>query len=79
MNRSGYDIVTRDTPTPCWIPMRNCAARCVHFETRRQLTVHDGWRYFVLGWSEVVAEVFDVELPLDRFQGLVRIADVIRK
>jgi shikimate dehydrogenase len=28
----------------------------------RSLTVEDGWRYFIHGWSEVIAEVFDVEL-----------------
>ena len=26
------------------------------------LTVEDGWRYFIHGWSEVIAEVFDIEL-----------------
>ncbi|WP_445155554.1 shikimate dehydrogenase family protein [Arthrobacter sp. Hor0625] len=38
-------------------------------EERRQLTVVDGWRYFIHGWSQVIAEVFDVELTgevLDR-------------
>ena len=29
----------------------------------RGLTVHDGWRYFVHGWSQSVAEVFDVAMP----------------
>lgn len=28
----------------------------------RSLTVEDGWRYFIHGWSEVIAEVFDMEL-----------------
>ncbi|MTV27086.1 shikimate dehydrogenase [Nitriliruptoraceae bacterium ZYF776] len=35
----------------------------------RDLHVEDGWRYFVHGWSAVVAEVFDLELDaamLDR-------------
>lgn len=31
-------------------------------EDERDLTVEDGWRYFVHGWSEVVAEVFDLDL-----------------
>jgi shikimate dehydrogenase len=31
-------------------------------ETDRGLTVVDGWRYFIHGWSQVVAEVFDVDL-----------------
>ena len=26
------------------------------------LIIHDGWRYFIHGWSQVVAEVFDIEL-----------------
>lgn len=30
---------------------------------RTGLTVEDGWRYFIHGWSEVVAEVFNLELP----------------
>lgn len=27
-----------------------------------QLDVHDGWRYFIHGWTQVIAEVFDVAL-----------------
>lgn len=30
--------------------------------TARNLTVEDGWRYFVHGWSTVIAEVFGVDL-----------------
>ena len=29
----------------------------------RALTVHDGWVYFIHGWTRVIAEVFDVEIP----------------
>jgi shikimate 5-dehydrogenase len=29
----------------------------------RRLQVHDGWRYFVHGWTQAVAEVFDVPMP----------------
>lgn len=29
---------------------------------RRALTVTDGWRYFIHGWSQVIAEVFNVRL-----------------
>jgi shikimate 5-dehydrogenase len=28
----------------------------------RSLTIEDGWRYFIHGWSEVIAEVFDIAL-----------------
>lgn len=33
-------------------------------QSRRRLTVVDGWRYFIHGWTQVIAEVFGV--PLDR-------------
>jgi shikimate 5-dehydrogenase len=32
-------------------------------EELRDLTVVDGWRYFIHGWSQVIAEVFD--RPMD--------------
>lgn len=31
-------------------------------ERARSLRVEDGWRYFIHGWSEVIAEAFEVEL-----------------
>ncbi len=45
----------------------------------RHLAVHDGWRYFLHGWTAVVAEVFGIVLTPERFQRLAEIADVIRK
>lgn len=30
--------------------------------TERGLTVVDGWRYFIHGWTQVIAEVFDLDL-----------------
>lgn len=36
----------------------------------RDLRVADGWRYFIHGWSEVIAEVFDVELTADVMEAL---------
>lgn len=32
-------------------------------EASRELHVHDGWVYFLHGWTRVIAEVFDVEIP----------------
>ena len=32
-------------------------------EGERNLVVEDGWRYFVLGWSQVIGDVFDLEVP----------------
>ena len=31
-------------------------------ETSRKLRIHDGWDYFLLGWSSVMEEVFHFEL-----------------
>jgi shikimate dehydrogenase len=44
----------------------------------RQLTVEDGWRYFVHGWTQAVAEVFDVPMPPETVDELGRIAARLR-
>lgn len=41
----------------------------------RDLEIHDGWRYFLHGWSEVIAEVFHVELGPERFERLAQAAE----
>lgn len=45
----------------------------------RNLRVEDGWRYFLHGWSEVIAEVFDLELDSATFEQLTAAADAIRQ
>ncbi|WP_375426126.1 hypothetical protein [uncultured Friedmanniella sp.] len=40
----------------------------------RSLSVVDGWRYFVHGWTQAVAEVFDVAMPAATVDELGRIA-----
>lgn len=42
----------------------------------RNLTVHDGWVYFIHGWTRVIAEVFDIDIPMSgpAFDDLSRIA-----
>lgn len=42
----------------------------------RGLTVHDGWVYFIHGWTRVIAEVFDIDIPMSgpAFDALSRIA-----
>jgi shikimate 5-dehydrogenase len=42
----------------------------------RGLTVHDGWVYFIHGWTRVIAEVFDVDIPMSgpAFDALSHIA-----
>ena len=29
----------------------------------RSLTLVDGWDYFVIGWTQVIADIFDLEIP----------------
>ncbi|HBD91693.1 MAG TPA: shikimate dehydrogenase [Gemmobacter sp.] len=42
----------------------------------RGLTVHDGWVYFIHGWTRVIAEVFNIDIPMagPAFDALGRIA-----
>jgi shikimate dehydrogenase len=44
----------------------------------RNLTVHDGWRYFLHGWSEVIAEVFHLDVTRERFAQLAAEAESLR-
>lgn len=48
--------------------------------TRQRLHVEDGWVYFLHGWTRVVAEVFDVDIPVSgpRFDEISRIAKEAR-
>ena len=32
-------------------------------QTERSLRIEDGWTYFIHGWTQVIAEVFDVSIP----------------
>jgi shikimate 5-dehydrogenase len=43
--------------------------------------VHDGWDYFLHGWTRVIAEVFQVEIPTSgpRFAELGRLAAEVRR
>jgi shikimate 5-dehydrogenase len=42
----------------------------------RQLQVEDGWVYFIHGWTRVIAEVFDIDIPVKgpQFDQLSKIA-----
>jgi shikimate 5-dehydrogenase len=44
----------------------------------RGVIVEDGWLYFVHGWTQVVAEVLDVELTPERFAELEALAADLR-
>ncbi|MCX6458707.1 MAG: shikimate dehydrogenase [Actinobacteria bacterium] len=43
-------------------------------ESERGLVVADGWRYFLHGWTEVIAEVFGIEMSPGVFASLAAIA-----
>lgn len=45
---------------------------------RRELTLEDGWRYFIHGWSQVVADVFDIPMPPERVRQLAAVAATVR-
>jgi shikimate 5-dehydrogenase len=46
----------------------------------RNLTVEDGWIYFIHGWTQVIAEVFHIDIPTHgpEFHKLVEIAAEVR-
>ena len=45
------------------------------------LQIEDGWTYFIHGWSQVIAEVFSIEIPVagDRFEAISRIATKVTR
>jgi shikimate 5-dehydrogenase len=50
-------------------------------QARRQLPperIHDGWRYFVYGWSLVIGEVFGIEMTPQRLASLKAAAEPFR-
>jgi len=49
-------------------------------EKEKSLTIEDGWIYFIHGWTRVIAEVFDIEIPTSGpvFEELCKIATECR-
>lgn len=47
-------------------------------EDDRDLHVVDGWRYFIHGWSQVVADVFDLDLTPETVARLAEAAESVR-
>jgi len=47
-------------------------------ERERNLKVEDGWLYFLHGWSEIVSEIFHLELTPERFSLLASEAQAMR-
>jgi shikimate 5-dehydrogenase len=46
--------------------------------TERGLVVVDGWRYFIHGWSQVIADVFHLELTPAIIDELATVAETVR-
>lgn len=44
----------------------------------RSLRVEDGWRYFIHGWTQAIAEIFGVPMPRVRVDQLSQIAAALR-
>ncbi len=44
----------------------------------RGLTVVDGWDYFLLGWSMIIGQIFDVAITPDRYDQLAAAAAQVR-
>jgi shikimate 5-dehydrogenase len=47
-------------------------------EKERNLTVTDGWRYFIYGWTQVISEVFDVAIDQEILKKLETQAEASR-
>lgn len=47
-------------------------------EERRDLTVEDGWLYFLHGWSQHIAEVLHIKIDDDTFAELAEVAEPLR-
>ena len=45
----------------------------------RSLHVVDGWRYFIHGWSQVVADVFEIALTTEVVEQLAAAAEIARR
>jgi shikimate 5-dehydrogenase len=50
-------------------------------QAARALSIEDGWRYFLHGWTRVIADVFNREIPTEGpvFEDLGEIAASVRR
>ena len=46
---------------------------------RRGLLIEDGWTYFIHGWTQVIAEVFHIDITGERLPACDRLAREMRK
>jgi shikimate 5-dehydrogenase len=52
--------------------------QAIRQKTAKNLQVEDGWIYFIHGWTQVIAEVFHIEITGERFAGIEQIANSLR-
>jgi shikimate 5-dehydrogenase len=45
----------------------------------RHLHVEDGWIYFIHGWTQVIAQVFHIDIDAERFARIEQISHEFRK
>lgn len=45
---------------------------------KRDLRVHDGWRYFLHGWFTIIGDVFNVAIDVDRFNAFAAVSETER-
>jgi shikimate dehydrogenase len=41
----------------------------------KNLHVEDGWKYFIHGWTQVISEVFHINISQDKLRKLSEIAE----
>lgn len=44
----------------------------------RKLSIHDGWRYFLISWADHIAQVFNITFTAEQFARMVERAERIR-
>jgi shikimate 5-dehydrogenase len=47
-------------------------------QEQRKVRIEDGWVYFIHGWTQVIAQVYHVEIDDAKFERLKNLADSIR-
>ncbi|NMB93747.1 MAG: shikimate dehydrogenase, partial [Flexilinea flocculi] len=48
-------------------------------KNERNLFIEDGWPYFIYGWTQVVSDVFHLDIVGDLFKACDKIARDMRK
>ena len=52
--------------------------QAIEQKQEKNLHVEDGWIYFIHGWTQVIAEVFSIDITGDAFNKFNRISNEIR-